>query len=211
MLDDSDQSDHRSPRGSGAGGAPGALLETAARCAAAAARSDNADTAAAVAPRRSHRCAPAVADARAGHTPIPPCDLAAEGGPRACLARTGRRPAARPHGAPLELLFQFVVFPAQPLALRLRPSQILALPLILTAQLVDDLLSSAIGRSRSGTRWLCQNRDQSTSTENWIRDSHPLNNYTMPSRSRRQATRNRSLPRPAIALTNSSPNKGGDA
>jgi hypothetical protein len=123
----------------------------------------------------------------------------------------GRRPAARPHGAPLELLFQFVVFPAQPLALRLRPSQILALPLILTAQLVDDLLSSAIGRSRSGTRWLCQNRDQSTSTENWIRDSHPLNNYTMPSRSRRQATRNRSLPRPAIALTNSSPNKGGDA
>jgi hypothetical protein len=46
----------------------------------------------------------------------------------------------------LELLFQFVVFAAQPLAFRLRAAQILTQPLDLSALLVNDLLRVAWGR-----------------------------------------------------------------
>ena len=43
----------------------------------------------------------------------------------------------------LEVLFQLLVFPTQPLAFRFRPAQVLAQALVLAAQLLDRLLGIA--------------------------------------------------------------------
>ena len=83
------------------------------------------------------------ADGRAAHTPPRVCGR----GAAACATRVPRENGAawRYDGAArrLELVFQFLVFAPQPLALGFRPPQVLSQPLDLAALLVDDLLGIA--------------------------------------------------------------------
>jgi hypothetical protein len=60
-------------------------------------------------------------------------------------AREGRRLPVDRAARGLELLFQLLVFAAQPLAFRFRPTQVLAQPLDLPALHLDDLLRLVSG------------------------------------------------------------------
>ena len=113
------------------------------------------------------------------------------GGPGLAAGRDGAAPTRVPreNGAAwrdagaarrLELLFQFLVFAPQPLALRFRPAQILAQPLILARCSLDDLLRVGGGGSARRARHapvMPDSLDQSTRGKCGPACADPLNRY----------------------------------